>query len=276
MWWRPWRNFYLIFALPMPYVTRSYPSVMNTSKDKNWRCRSWSVHQERWKIGAERCASSIFKNCACSWWTKPMWWSVYRASHKYALTLSRTPWAKIAKHCCFQRPIPMRWVSTIIFDFLSNDFDVFSLPLLQVMDFAKRVIENPGKLAAECFARWESKQGQQTHEYEYLALLLSIVFVLLLVIFRLKREEQSLSNIRTYQHLSLLMTLIDPFSIVSTQANSTFDVWTTKTNTLLWKRSIHRSLLVKRWSSAVRNVLLMLSPYAWAVINIVWNYSRLN
>jgi len=53
------------------------------------------------------------------------------------------------------------------------------------MDFAKRIIENPGKLFIDRNLR------NKTH----------IFCSFLLVIFRLKREEQSLSNIRKYSYI---------------------------------------------------------------------------
>ena len=59
------------------------------------------------------------------------------------------------------------------------------------MDFAKRIIENPGKLFIDRNLR------NKTHIYSFL-----------LVIFRLKREEQSLSNIRKYSLFFLLLIII--------------------------------------------------------------------
>lgn len=59
------------------------------------------------------------------------------------------------------------------------------------MDFAKRIIENPGKYFEDSFVA------------------LHIIFQCnSLVIFRLKREEQSLSNIRKYSLMNSFIHLI--------------------------------------------------------------------
>jgi hypothetical protein len=59
------------------------------------------------------------------------------------------------------------------------------------MDFAKRIIENPGKLFIDRNLR------NKTHICSFL-----------LVIFRLKREEQTLSNIRKYSYNFLIIIFL--------------------------------------------------------------------